>query len=76
MPSIGLGTWAWGNKFLWDYLPDKDDYLLEQTFNEAVNRGLDFIDTADSYGTGKLNGRSEKLLGIFLKNMLNISTHN
>ena len=69
MTLIGLGTWAWGNKFLWGYLPEKDDVLLEETFNEAVNRGLNFIDTADSYGTGQLNGRSEKLLGSYLKKL-------
>ena len=69
MSSIGFGTWAWGNKFLWGYLPEKDDVLLEDTFNEAVNRGLTFIDTADSYGTGRLNGRSEELLGKYLKKL-------
>ena len=51
-------------------MPEKDDDLLEKTFNEAVNRGLNFIDTADSYGTGRLNGRSEALLGNFLSKLL------
>ncbi len=69
MSSIGFGTWAWGNKLLWGYLPEKHDDLLEKTFNEAVNRGLNFIDTADSYGTGQLNGRSEELLGKYLKKL-------
>ncbi len=69
MASIGFGTWAWGNKVLWGYLPEKDDLLLEKTFNEAVNRGLNFIDTADSYGIGSLNGRSEELLGNYLKRL-------
>ena len=69
LSSIGFGTWAWGNKLLWGYVPEKNDELLETTFNEAVNRGLNFIDTADSYGTGQLNGRSEELLGKFLKNL-------
>ncbi len=69
LSSIGFGTWAWGNKFLWGYRPEKDDALLEGTFNEAVNRGLNFIDTADSYGTGRLNGRSELLLGKYLKKL-------
>lgn len=69
MSSIGFGTWAWGNKLLWGYNPEKDDKILEETFNEAVNRGLKFIDTADSYGTGKFNGRSEILLGKFLKKL-------
>ncbi len=81
LPSIGFGTWAWGNQFLWGYVSEKDDDLLERTFNEALNRGLNFIDTADSYGTGQLKGRSEELLGKFLKKLspskyknLNIAT--
>ncbi len=69
MSSIGFGTWAWGNKLLWGYLPEKNDDLLEKTFQEAVNRGLNFIDTADSYGIGQLNGRSEVLLGRFLRKL-------
>lgn len=33
----------------------------------ALQSGINFFDTADSYGTGKLEGRSEELLGKFLK---------
>jgi len=62
---IGLGTWSWGNKFFWNYQISNDEDLRE-TFNEALQRGFDVIDTADSYGTGNLNGRSELLLGKFL----------
>ncbi len=62
---IGLGTWSWGNKFIWNYDSTNDDDLRE-TFNEALRRGFDLIDTADSYGTGNLQGRSESLLGRFL----------
>jgi pyridoxine 4-dehydrogenase len=36
-------------------------------FNLAVDRGINLFDTGDSYGTGKLNGQSEKLLGKFMK---------
>ncbi|KGG12175.1 MULTISPECIES: aldo/keto reductase [Prochlorococcus] len=69
MSSIGFGTWAWGNKFLWGYSPEKQDLILEETFKEAIKSGLNFIDTADSYGTGKLAGRSELLLGKFIKEL-------
>ena len=62
---IGLGTWSWGNKLFWNYQIRNDDNLRE-TFNEALKRGFDVIDTADSYGTGGLQGRSESLLGEFL----------
>ena len=62
---IGLGTWSWGNQVFWDYQISNDDDLRE-TYKEALKRGFNFIDSADSYGTGKLNGRSEELLGKFL----------
>ncbi len=65
--GIGFGTWAWGNKLVWGYKPETDDILLKKTFFDAINGGLDFIDTADSYGTGKLFGQSERLLGNFIE---------
>ncbi|MFM8604795.1 MAG: aldo/keto reductase [Cyanobium sp.] len=64
IPGIGVGTWAWGNRFLWGYEPAQDD-ALEACFRRAVELGLSFFDTADSYGTGRLQGRSEELLGRF-----------
>ena len=63
--GIGFGTWAWGNQLLWGYQSERDDGRLEQTFRQALASGLSLIDTADSYGTGRLNGRSELLLGQF-----------
>jgi len=62
---IGLGTWSWGNKFFWNYKSLNDEDLFE-TYKEALRRGFDLIDTADSYGTGNLQGRSESLIGKFL----------
>ena len=67
MTAIGFGTWAWGNKLLWGYNPKKDDELLEATFKTAIDNGLRLVDTADSYGVGQLNGRSEELLGKYIK---------
>ena len=64
-PGIGVGTWAWGNQFLWGYDPARDDATLAATFRRCLERGLRFFDTADSYGTGRFNGRSEELLGRF-----------
>ena len=64
--SIGFGTWAWGNEFVWGYDPNRDDGRLAATFRQALSSGLNLIDTADSYGTGRLNGRSESLLGGFI----------
>lgn len=63
-PAMGCGTWAWGNKLLWGYQPAMDDEL-ERVFGECVAAGITFFDTGDSYGTGRLQGQSEKLLGQF-----------
>jgi pyridoxine 4-dehydrogenase len=63
-PGIGVGTWSWGNRFLWGYDTAQDD-ALKTCFERAVALGLRFFDTADSYGTGRFNGRSEELLGSF-----------
>jgi pyridoxine 4-dehydrogenase len=60
------GTWAWGNKFLWGYDPDMDPEL-QDIFDYAIAQGVNLFDTADSYGTGALNGRSEELLGKFMR---------
>ncbi len=69
MAGIGFGTWAWGNQLLWGYQPERDDHDLAATLSAAVQGGLSLVDTADSYGTGRLNGRSELLLGQFLNAM-------
>ena len=63
-PAIGVGTWAWGNQLLWGYDPAQDGEL-EACFRRCVELGLVFVDTADSYGTGRFAGRSESLLGRF-----------
>lgn len=64
LSPMGCGTWAWGNRFLWGY-DEKMDNELQQIFNLHVSQGVTWFDTGDSYGTGKLNGRSESLLGKF-----------
>jgi pyridoxine 4-dehydrogenase len=40
--------------------PDQDQEL-QQVFNLMVSKGINLFDTADSYGTGDLNGRSEQV---------------
>ena len=64
-PEIAVGTWAWGNQFLWGYEPGWDPQL-QATFERAIALGLTLFDTADSYGTGRWQGRSEALLGQFI----------
>ena len=64
LSPIGCGTWSWGNVFLWNY-KEENDPLLFETFQELTRKGINWFDTADSYGTGKIEGNSEKLLGKF-----------
>ena len=64
LPQMGCGTWAWGNRLLWGY-DESMDNQLQEVFNFCVSNGVTLFDTGDSYGTGKLNGQSEKLLGKF-----------
>ncbi|QDZ25556.1 aldo/keto reductase [Chloropicon primus] len=68
---MGTGTWAWGNQLVWGYEEGMDEELRE-VFELAVERTATsgagaIFDTGDSYGTGRLNGRSEVLLGDFRK---------
>jgi len=51
--AIGFGAWAIGGS--WGDVSDRD---AEGALNEALDRGVTFIDTADVYG----DGRSEKLI--------------
>jgi pyridoxine 4-dehydrogenase len=64
LPTMGCGTWAWGNRLLWGY-DESMDSQLQAVFNLCVSNGVTLFDTGDSYGTGRLNGRSEFLLGRF-----------
>lgn len=63
---MGCGTWAWGNRLLWGYDESMDEQL-QAVFNFCVSNGVTLFDTGDSYGTGRLNGRSELLLGRFTR---------
>lgn len=65
-PIMGCGTWAWGNRLLWNY-DEGMDTELQRVFDRCVAAGVTLFDTGDSYGTGKLSGRSESLLGQFAR---------
>jgi pyridoxine 4-dehydrogenase len=75
LPSMGCGTWAWGNQLLWGYNESMDDQLQE-VFNLCVSNGVTLFDTGDSYGTGRLNGRSELLLGRFNREYVGLGKDN
>jgi len=62
--ELGCGTWSWGNRLLWDYEPSQDEGIFD-AYRFVRDAGVTLFDTADSYGTLDLNGRSEVLLGQF-----------
>jgi aryl-alcohol dehydrogenase-like predicted oxidoreductase len=57
--EIGFGAWAIGGS--WGEQSEKDSLEALET---ALDRGVNFIDTAAGYG----EGRSERIIGEFLKN--------
>jgi len=61
--ALGIGTWAWGDKFFWSYGNDYDTESLKQSFQGAIAAGVNFFDTAEIYGLGE----SERLLGQFMQ---------
>lgn len=64
MSPIGVGTWQWGNKFLWDY-KESDDESLRRTYEYLLEKPSIWFDTAEVYGK---DHRSERLLGEFSQN--------
>jgi aryl-alcohol dehydrogenase-like predicted oxidoreductase len=61
--KIGFGAWQLGNQE-WGNMTFDDGIKLVQ---KAVEKGVNFFDTAPNYGSGN----SEKILGIALKEMRN-----
>ena len=55
-PGVGAGTWAWGNRFLWGYEPERDDPVIEATVAEAVAAGVRLFDSRLVAGNGLYNG--------------------
>jgi aryl-alcohol dehydrogenase-like predicted oxidoreductase len=63
VPSLGIGTWAWGDTLFWGYGKNYGAADVEAAFHAAVAQGVTFFDTAEVYGLGE----SERLLGRFAK---------
>lgn len=59
--KLGVGTWAWGDRLLWEYGREyrKDD--LESAFRRCLNDGIRFFSTSPSFA----EGASERFLGEF-----------
>ena len=63
IPALGVGTWAWGDRWLWGYGREFTDKDLREAFDVSLAAGVRFFDTAEVYG----RGRSEVLLGSFIR---------
>ena len=63
LPTLGIGTWAWGDNLFWGYGSDYGEKEVMNAFEAAIAGGVTFFDTAEVYGLGE----SERLLGRFLK---------
>ena len=60
---LGLGAWQWGDRFVWGYGQGYGEQDVREAFSASLAGGVNFFDTAEAYG----NGRSEKLLGQFVR---------
>ncbi|GLV49209.1 hypothetical protein TJA_23110 [Thermus sp. LT1-2-5] len=60
--SMGVGTWAWGDRLFWGYGQGYGEEELRQAFRESLRAGVRLFDTAEFYGFGL----SERLLGRFV----------
>lgn len=61
--EMGLGAWQWGDRLMWQYGNGYGDEDVRRVFQASLAEGILFVDTAEVYG----NGRSERLLGSFIK---------
>ena len=59
--TMGIGTWAWGDRLVWGYGGDYQREALHEAFVYCVDAGVTFFDTAEIYGQGV----SETLIGEF-----------
>lgn len=61
--EIGVGAWSWGDRFYWNYGTGYQEEDIDRLFSRAVEAGITFFDTAETYG----RGRSEEILGKLLQ---------
>ena len=57
--EMGLGAWQWGDRVVWQYGHGYSEEQVHEAFRAAIAEGIQFIDTAELYGSGL----SERLLG-------------
>lgn len=61
--ELGLGTWAWGDRTVWNYGRGYNEEDLAAAFQTSLEAGVNLIDTAEVYGSGI----SERLIGRFVR---------
>jgi aryl-alcohol dehydrogenase-like predicted oxidoreductase len=59
VPEMGVGVWQWGDTLSWGYGRSYSEADIRGAFDASLAAGLDFFDSAETYG----RGRSECLLG-------------
>ncbi len=62
IPHLGVGAWAWGDRRFWNYGQGYNETDIRGAFDTSLAGGVNFIDTAEVYGSGA----SERFLGSFL----------
>lgn len=60
---LALGTWQWGDRWVWGYGRGYGEADLQKAFEASVAAGVNLVDTAEVYGMG----RAERWLGAFLR---------
>lgn len=59
---LGVGAWAWGDRFYWSYGRGYDAADVKAAFDYSLEGGINWIDTAEAYG----QGQSERYVGKFV----------
>ena len=60
---LALGTWQWGDRWVWGYGRGYREADLQDAFVASVTAGVSLVDTAEVYGMG----RAERWLGAFIR---------
>lgn len=63
-PPLCIGAWSWGDTSTWNWKPEEEPHVVE-AWKHCVSKGVNFIDTAQVYGTG----RSEVICGKLFQGM-------
>jgi aryl-alcohol dehydrogenase-like predicted oxidoreductase len=61
---ISIGAWPWGDKTTFHWKPEEED-AVQEAWKLCLAQGVNFIDTAQAYGTGE----SERICGRLFKTM-------